>query len=71
MRRSLKLHKQVAGLPGSRVEWSARFADVQTLNEMVRRSELDVAKVGCGVAPSIARDYEVLSGGAGGLVEVR
>lgn len=57
----------IAGLPNSRIKWRVGFADVQTLNEMVRRSELDVAKVSCGVVPSIAKDYEVLScGGAVG-----
>lgn len=57
----------IAGLPSSKLEWSVRFADVQTLNEMVCRGELDVAKVSCGVVPSIAKDYEVLScGGAVG-----
>lgn len=53
------------GLPNSSFTWDVCFADVQTLNEMVRREELDVAKVSCGVVPSIIDNYNILScGGA-------
>ena len=34
----------VHGLENSPFEWDVHFADVQTLNEMVGRGELDVAK---------------------------
>ena len=39
----------VQGLEKSPFEWDVHFADVQTLNEMVRRGELDVAKVRGGI----------------------
>lgn len=49
----------------SSFDWDVTFADVQTLNEMARRGELDVAKVSCGVVPSVLNEYRVLScGGA-------
>ena len=35
----------IAGLKDSPFEWDVHYADVQTLNEMVMRGELDVAKV--------------------------
>ena len=55
----------VQGLEKSPFEWDVLFADVQTLNEMVRRGELDVAKVSAQVYPKIERDYACLScGGA-------
>ncbi len=55
----------VHGLEGSPFEWSVHFADVQTLNEMVRRGELDVAKVSAQVFPKIEDGYVCLScGGA-------
>jgi len=49
----------VAGLKDSPFEWDVRFADVQTLNEMVRRGELDVAKVSAQVYPKVETEYEV------------
>lgn len=53
------------GLPDSPFSWDVCFADVQTLNEMVKRSELDVAKISSGVFPAISENYRLLScGGA-------
>ncbi len=55
----------IHGLADSPFDWEVYFADVQTLNEMVRREELDVAKVSCGVVPFVKNQYRVLScGGA-------
>lgn len=55
----------VTGKIQSNFEWDVTFADVQTLNEMARRGELDVAKVSCGVVPYVMQNYRVLScGGA-------
>lgn len=55
----------IAGLEKSPFEWDVHFADVQTLNEMVRRGELDVAKVSAQVYPKIESGYVCLScGGA-------
>ena len=55
----------VQGLENSPFEWDVHFADVQTLNEMVRRGELDVAKVSAQVYPKVEADYACLScGGA-------
>ncbi|WP_233247855.1 MULTISPECIES: 1,4-dihydroxy-6-naphthoate synthase [unclassified Fibrobacter] len=55
----------VQGLEKSPFEWNVHFADVQTLNEMVRRGELDVAKVSAQVYPKIEAEYACLScGGA-------
>lgn len=51
------------GLPHSPFEWEVSFGDVQTLNEKVLKGELDVAKVSCGVVPSILEHYTVLSSG--------
>jgi 1,4-dihydroxy-6-naphthoate synthase len=57
----------IAGLENSPFEWLVTFADVQTLNEMVLRQELDVAKVSCGVLPLMDKGYQILScGGAMG-----
>jgi len=58
-------------LAQGRVETPLRFhfvyKDVQTLNEMVQAGELDVAKVSCGVLPSVLERYGLLrSGGAMG-----
>ena len=55
----------VHGLENSPFEWNVHFADVQTLNEMVSRGELDVAKVSAQVYPKIESGYACLScGGA-------
>ena len=55
----------VTGQMKSEFDWDVTFADVQTLNEMVKRGELDVAKVSCGVVPQVLDAYQVLScGGA-------
>ena len=56
----------VRGLKGSPFEWDVHFADVQTLNEMVCRGELDVAKVSAQVYPQVERDYVCL--GCGGAI---
>ena len=56
----------VAGLEGSPFEWDVHFADVQTLNEMIMRGELDVAKVSAQVYPKIRKDYVCL--GCGGAI---
>jgi len=56
----------IAGLENSPFEWDVHFADVQTLNEMVRRGELDVAKVSAQVYPKIEADYICL--GCGGAI---
>lgn len=57
----------VFGIQGSSFKWNVVFADVQTLNEMVLRGELDVAKVSCGVLPFAEKNYRLLScGGAMG-----
>lgn len=53
------------GLPGSKFDWDVVFADVQTLNEMVMKGELDVAKVSARVYPEVEADYRCLHcGGA-------
>lgn len=55
----------IAGLEGSPFEWDVHYADVQTLNEMVRQGALDVAKVSAQVFPHVERDYRHMScGGA-------
>ena len=55
----------VRGLKDSPFEWNVTFADVQTLNEMVRRGELDVAKVSAQVYPDVQQEYVCLDcGGA-------
>ncbi|MCQ2100351.1 MAG: 1,4-dihydroxy-6-naphthoate synthase [Fibrobacter sp.] len=56
----------VKGLEGSLFDWDVHFADVQTLNEMVRRGELDVAKVSAQVYPKVEKDYVCL--GCGGAI---
>ena len=56
----------VQGLENSPFEWDVHFADVQTLNEMVRRGELDVAKVSAQVYPKIEAEYACL--GCGGAI---
>lgn len=56
----------VKGLEGSPFEWDVHFADVQTLNEMVRRGELDVAKVSAQVFPKVEKEYACL--GCGGAI---
>ncbi len=57
----------IRGLPGSDLNWEVTYADVQTLNELVIRGKLDVAKVSCGVLPLILENYSVLTcGGAMG-----
>jgi 1,4-dihydroxy-6-naphthoate synthase len=46
---------------------SVEYADVQTLNEKVMKSELDMAKISCAVYPLIKDKYRILdSGGAMG-----
>lgn len=55
----------IEGLKGSPFEWDVHFADVQTLNEMVMRGELDVAKISAQVYPKIEGNYHCLHcGGA-------
>lgn len=55
----------VEGLKNSPFEWDVHFADVQTLNEMVERGELDVAKVSAQVYPHVEKEYRLLEcGGA-------
>lgn len=55
----------IAGYTDSNIEWQVTYTDVQTLNEMVIKGELDVAKVSCGVLPLINPSYQILrSGGA-------
>lgn len=56
----------IKGLEGSPFEWDVHFADVQTLNEMVRRGELDVAKVSAQVYPKVESEYNCL--GCGGAI---
>ena len=56
----------VAGLKDSPFEWDVHFADVQTLNEMVMRGELDVAKVSAQVYPKVRKGYVCL--GCGGAI---
>lgn len=56
----------VKGLENSPFDWDVHFADVQTLNEMVRRGELDVAKVSAQVYPKVEQDYACL--GCGGAI---
>ena len=56
----------VAGLEKSPFEWKVHFADVQTLNEMVIRGELDVAKVSAQVFPQVRHNYICL--GCGGAI---
>ncbi|MBO7383924.1 MAG: 1,4-dihydroxy-6-naphthoate synthase [Fibrobacter sp.] len=55
----------IHGLENSPFEWDVHFADVQTLNEMVMRGELDVAKVSAQIYPQVKRNYRCLDcGGA-------
>lgn len=55
----------IQGLKNSPFEWDVHYADVQTLNEMVQRGELDVAKVSAQVYPKIEKEYFCLDcGGA-------
>ncbi|WP_298769242.1 1,4-dihydroxy-6-naphthoate synthase [uncultured Fibrobacter sp.] len=55
----------IRGLEHSPFEWDVHFADVQTLNEMVQRGELDVAKVSAQVYPKVEEGYVCLDcGGA-------
>lgn len=55
----------IAGLENSPFEWEVHYADVQTLNEMVRQGVLDVAKVSAQVFPKIECDYRHMQcGGA-------
>lgn len=56
----------VKGLKDSPFDWDVHFADVQTLNEMVRRGELDVAKVSAQVYPKVEDSYQCL--GCGGAI---
>ena len=56
----------IHGLENSPFEWKVTFADVQTLNEMVLRGELDVAKISAQVYPKIAETYRCL--GCGGAI---
>ena len=56
----------IAGLSNSPFEWGVHYADVQTLNEMVRQGVLDVAKVSAQVYPHIECDYRHM--GCGGAI---
>jgi len=56
----------IRGLENSPFEWDVHFADVQTLNEMIMRGELDVAKVSAQVYPKIRENYRCL--GCGGAI---
>ena len=56
----------IHGLENSPFEWKVTFADVQTLNEMVLRGELDIAKISAQVYPKIAETYRCL--GCGGAI---
>ena len=56
----------VHGLENSPFEWKVTYADVQTLNEMVLRGELDVAKISAQVYPQIREAYRCL--GCGGAI---
>ena len=56
----------IRGLEDSSFDWKETFADVQTLNEMVMRGELDVAKISAQVYPSISENYRCL--GCGGAI---
>ena len=56
----------IRGLEDSPFDWEVTFADVQTLNEMVMRGELDVAKISAQVYPSISENYRCL--GCGGAI---
>lgn len=56
----------IKGLENSPFKWDVLFADVQTLNEMVRRGELDVAKVSAQVYPKVEDNYRCL--GCGGAI---
>ncbi|SHL23984.1 1,4-dihydroxy-6-naphthoate synthase [Fibrobacter sp. UWEL] len=56
----------IEGLENSPFQWDVHFADVQTLNEMVRRGELDVAKVSAQVYPKVDQEYKCL--GCGGAI---
>lgn len=55
----------ISGLKNSPFKWQVHFADVQTLNEMIRKGCLDVAKISAQVYPKIKSEYECLNcGGA-------
>ena len=57
----------IAGIPGSPFRFDVTYADVQTLNEMVIRGELDVAKISCGALRRLDPLYRILDcGGAVG-----
>jgi 1,4-dihydroxy-6-naphthoate synthase len=47
------------------LRFSERLEDVETLNRLAARAELDITKISYGAAPSLLRDYVLLrSGGA-------
>ena len=55
----------IAGLEGSPFEWDVHYADVQTLNEMVMKGKLDVAKISAQAYPLVRNNYDYLRcGGA-------
>lgn len=56
----------IEGLENSPFDWDVHYADVQTLNEMVMRGELDVAKVSAQIYPHVENEYECL--GCGGAI---
>ncbi|MBR2210088.1 MAG: 1,4-dihydroxy-6-naphthoate synthase [Fibrobacter sp.] len=56
----------IKGLKESPFEWDVHYADVQTLNEMVMASKLDVAKVSAQIFPAVRENYRVL--GCGGAI---
>lgn len=46
------------------IEFDVRLEDVQTLNEMALRGELDFSKISYGVLPKIIHQYKVLNSGS-------
>ena len=46
------------------IEFDVRLEDVQTLNEMALRGELDFSKISYGVFPKITDQYKVLNSGS-------
>lgn len=46
------------------IEFDVRLEDVQTLNEMALKGELDFSKISYGVLPKIVNEYKVLNSGS-------
>ena len=57
-------HALLHGLTPAPVSFRPHLADVEQLNGMARRKELDVTKISLGVTTQIMEDYALLTSGA-------